>query len=546
MLTKNNTRCLLLFPSLMMVGAGCDRTQPEKKVPVSTLTAEKTVGAETPKETPDDIQPEVGNQDQITPPAEFPGNQISAPVLNDQTELRNRPFVTLEPKDTDDPAALLIHLEEIDRALQDLVLAGSSNLLDKSTFTEGGLRLGRMKRSAGQRLAESPTASEKQRKSGKIAQLVALSHMSGLGDVESAKELERYAAELVNSGDPDLSHQSRVVLLGFELQSLQNGQNADPNVLLEQIEGLFQRPEDLNFPEFMVLQQADQVLTQMGFAEAAKQVREILVTEYRTSADPQLRGEAWLIETRGSQAYQNFLIAFNNLGSEAFDNATAMAAVRGLYSEFPSIQTIEQIANTVSNIEYSGQVELSRDIVSFINTALEDHPDSDHADIEKILADHTARVSLLNKPFQLNGITGFDGSGFQLGDYAGKVVLVDFWASWCVPCLREIPTIRALYAQLNAEGFEVISVNMDENLATAREFVQVQAFPWRTYHSQDEDALGFRAPFAREMGISAIPFMVLVGRDGRVAAVHVRGQRLKPSVKALLGQKPDAAPATTP
>lgn len=463
-------------------------------------------------------------------------SENSQTPARERAEIMNRPFATLQPRETNDPQELVEHLREIDAAIQDLVVAGSTQLLNEQLFTEFGMRLGRMKLGAGQRLADSEQASDEQRKTGLISQLVALSHMSGLRDVESAKQLERLAAELAQSDDPELSHQSRVVLLGFEIQALQNGVRSDPSKLIAEAERLIARAEDRNFPEFMVLQQAMRVLQQMGYPAESQQVQDIIVTEYRDAADAQLRGEAWLIEVEDSQAYQNFLTAFQSLGGESFDPTTALAAIRGLYEAFPSINTLEQIASTVPNIEYSGHVEFSQQIVEYIQRGLEGYDEDRSTAIEEILSGHRARLAILGEPFQLEGIVGFDGEPVDWSDYENKVVLVDFWATWCLPCLREIPTIRETHAAFADEGFAVMGINMDENLESATQFVEKQTFPWRSFHADDPNQLGFKASFAQELGIRAIPFMVLVGRDGTVKSIHVRGEKLQPTVERLLSE----------
>lgn len=395
-----------------------------------------------------------------------------------------------------------------------------------------------MKQAAGLQLAQSPESSVSESKAGVIAQLVALSHMSGLGDVPAAQELERFAGEMSTSADADLAHQAQVVMIGFELQSLQNGVRSTPETLLSQVDKLFARPEDRGFPEFMVLQQAQQVLHQMGFGEAADQVKEKVIEAYRTSPDPQLRGEAWLIETQESQAYQNFLQAFRGLGSESFDSAAALVALRGLYEEFPSLQTLEQIASTIANIEYSGQVALSQDVAKFTQQTMADYSSQEVAGVKHALDAHAARTALLGHELPLVGLIGFDGQPLLWDDYQGKVVLVDFWASWCVKCMRELPGIRQCYTAYADRGFDVLSVNMDENLASGRTFVEQQHFPWRSFHSDDPQAIGFKSPLAQQLGVNAIPFMLIIGRDGRVAALHVRGEQLKPAIAKLIEATP--------
>ncbi len=472
-------------------------------------------------------------------------NDISAPPLDEpatnsastqQVAIETRPFATLQPVVSDDPLTLLEHLQQIDAALQDLVLAGSSNFLSEKEFNEHGLRLGRMKQAAGVQLSKAPSASDQQRKAGVIAELVALSHMSGLRDVGAAQQLERFASQLATHADADLSHQARVVLIGFELQALQNGLRQQPDALLAQVAELFARPQDRGFPEFMVLQQAQQVLTQMGFADASEKVRQTVIDAYRTSPESQLRGEAWLVEVQSSQAYLNFLQAFRSLGTESFDSSAALVAVRGLYQAFPTMQTLEQIATAIANIEYSGYVPLSQDVAQFTQESLNSlaETNGDQAYVRKALSDHAKRMGLLNSTVQFDGLIGFDGQSFDLTEYTGKVVLVDFWASWCLKCLREIPTIRQVHSEFAEQGLTIISVNMDENLAKGGEFVQQQNFPWRSFHSTDRNALGFQSPLAKQLGINAIPFMMLIDRQGRVAALHVRGNQLRPAVEKLI------------
>lgn len=549
---------LLVLCSIAMTG-GCDSSQP---VPISTATetqaslvppplvgteernvaGEPGVATEEGESTNDEANE--SSPGDVAAPADSPVEPTRLTLPSDTIDLSQRAFMTLQPLTSASPEALIDHLRQIDAALQDLVLAGSSNFVDEQTFKQAGLRLGGMKREAGKQLADSPAGTPEQQKAGIIAQLVALSHMSGLGDVAAAQELERYARELASGPDPDIAHQAQVVLLGFELQSLQNGLSATPEALLAQVGQLFPRVQDRGFPEFMVLQQAQQVLSQMGFEEAAEQIRQTIITAYRTAPDRQLRGEAWLIETQQSQAYQNFVQAFRELGRETFEPAAALASLRGLYQQFPSLQSLEQIASTITNIEFSGYVPLSQDVAQYVQQELENYAGVDTTTVQQILDAHAARTSLIGQSLPLSGLIGFDGQPLQWQDYQGKVVLVDFWASWCIKCLRELPVIRQTYADFASQGFAVIGINMDENLTSGQSFVEQQQFPWRSFHSDRPDQLGFNSELAQKLGVNAIPLMLLIGRDGRVAALHVRGEQLKPAVMKLLEATPPTEPSS--
>ena len=131
-------------------------------------------------------------------------------------------------------------------------------------------------------------------------------------------------------------------------------------------------------------------------------------------------------------------------------------------------------------------------------------------------------VALLGQPFQL---TGYDihGSPLDMSQFQGKVVLIEFWATWCGACRAEIPNIVQNWNRYHDQGFEVIAVSLDQDLKTLQSFVAEHQFPWTVmadYHPKNKVSM------AATYRIRGIPAFILVGRDGRVAAVHCRGKRL--------------------
>lgn len=137
------------------------------------------------------------------------------------------------------------------------------------------------------------------------------------------------------------------------------------------------------------------------------------------------------------------------------------------------------------------------------------------------------------RPF---AVTAKDLSGkpISLAQYKGKVVLLDFWATWCPPCVAEMPNIIANYKKYHAQGFEVVGVSLDQSKGALTSYIAKNKMPWR----QIFDGKRFGSTVPRQYGVEAIPFGLLIGRDGKIAGVSVRGPALGPAIEKALAAKP--------
>jgi thiol-disulfide isomerase/thioredoxin len=131
-------------------------------------------------------------------------------------------------------------------------------------------------------------------------------------------------------------------------------------------------------------------------------------------------------------------------------------------------------------------------------------------------------MSLPGNPMEISG-TLLDGKAFDPATLAGKVVLVDFWATWCGPCVAEIPNMLAEYEKYHEKGFEIVGISLDQDRAALEAFVTERKIPWPVLHEQDA---GGGHPLAEFYGINGIPQFVLIGRDGNVITLDVRGEKL--------------------
>jgi thiol-disulfide isomerase/thioredoxin len=158
------------------------------------------------------------------------------------------------------------------------------------------------------------------------------------------------------------------------------------------------------------------------------------------------------------------------------------------------------------------------------------------------IASSSPPVSLVGKPLPIEGTT-LDGTKFNIEQYRGRVVLVDFWATWCGPCVAKLPDLMKLHERFHDKGFEVVGVDLDKNVDDLGKFLDDQKLPWiNLIGEKDGDEMKF--PLAEKYDISAIPDTYLVGRDGRVIVHNPSDEELSKRLDELL--KPAAKTAESP
>jgi peroxiredoxin len=123
-----------------------------------------------------------------------------------------------------------------------------------------------------------------------------------------------------------------------------------------------------------------------------------------------------------------------------------------------------------------------------------------------------------------------DGTKLKLSSLRGKIVLIDFWASWCGPCRAEFPNVKIAYEKYKSKGFEIYGVSLDDNNVKWTTAIQSMGLNWK--HVCDFKGWG-TAP-AKVYKVSGIPATFLIDKNGKVIAKNLRGPALEAKLKELL------------
>ncbi|MBO4751147.1 MAG: AhpC/TSA family protein [Bacteroidales bacterium] len=126
-----------------------------------------------------------------------------------------------------------------------------------------------------------------------------------------------------------------------------------------------------------------------------------------------------------------------------------------------------------------------------------------------------------------------DGNIRKLSDLRGKVVLIDFWASWCGPCRAELPNVVRLYNKYHDKGFDIYSVSLDKDRNAWLQAIQNTGQVWPNHVS---DLQGWTSSGGRTYGVSSIPHTVLIDRKGRIIGKKLRGEELASKLKEIFGE----------
>ena len=153
------------------------------------------------------------------------------------------------------------------------------------------------------------------------------------------------------------------------------------------------------------------------------------------------------------------------------------------------------------------------------------------AGAKELLAQRQKMVDLKTKPLDLK-FTAADGAEVDLAKLRGKVVLLDFWASWCGPCIAEMPNVVATYKKLHEKGFEIVGISLDQSKEKMEASMKKNDMTWVQYF----DGKGWQNKISSGFGIESIPAAWLLDKKGMLRETDLRGLALSAGVEKLLAE----------
>jgi thiol-disulfide isomerase/thioredoxin len=198
-----------------------------------------------------------------------------------------------------------------------------------------------------------------------------------------------------------------------------------------------------------------------------------------------------------------------------------LGEARSLQKDFPQREEVYQLLLMAAS---SSDTDTGRKIAQEITDG--SAPESAKVQARGLLN----RLDAVGKPVDIR-YTAIDGRQVDLSKMKGKVVLIDFWATWCAPCVGEVPDVKAAYEKLHSKGFEIVGISLDTDKDALTAFVKDKGMTWPQYF----DGLQWSNKLAVQFGINSIPAMWLVDKQGNLHDQNARGA-LEEKVSKLLAE----------
>ena len=266
-------------------------------------------------------------------------------------------------------------------------------------------------------------------------------------------------------------------------------------------------PKDANISDAQIREfQALMFVAQFGDEAAAKRMEEIEEVQLKDpSKTPQ----------------QRFDIRASQIQRKRLPRDEGEKAARDLMKEFPGIADVYGLLLDSAEPYLDARSRAIAEEVLKSNAA--DHLKDDARAL-------MTKIDAIGKPLDMK-FTAIDGREVNVQAMKGKVILVDFWAAWCGPCVRELPNVKAAYDKLHEKGFEILGISFDVDKARLEKLVKENQIPWAQFY----DGQRWQNQFGVRYGIRSLPTMWLLDKKGVLRDMNGRAD-LESKVEKFLAE----------
>lgn len=222
--------------------------------------------------------------------------------------------------------------------------------------------------------------------------------------------------------------------------------------------------------------------------------------------------------------------------AEAGSYDEALTSFNALLSGLNTADQVEFASNFAENLANSatsaGEFATARKVYASLLKKFGDESPS----LSQKVGEALAKLDRIGKPAPTVEVTDIEGKPFKFADLKGKYILVDFWATWCAPCLAEQPRLRSALTEYKAKGFEIVAVSLDETKPALLDYLKSKPTPWRQIHNSTG-----ASDLVAEFGVTTIPATFLIDPAGNIVRLELRGEALDRALAKLFGTAKSAA-----